>query len=526
MNLKKEEKGCKIELEASEWRKIDLKTEQKRKGFVFKTNKIGNVGEKIGNLFYNIGCGLQKGIKNTQNLCIGIFDRYKNSKASKTWLRPAVLRFAASATVAVCVCCIINASDYRLGYEVLIDGQTVGLVMEQDVVYDAINEVKVKVEELGNGRSYEKEPVFVRRVVSESEAETVSALSSKLLDELGYLVSCYSIDVNGTPVLGVASEEAASWVLNKYKTQYISGEITDDTVIEFCEDVKINQNFLNIAMLKTPEEALTLLSGETKETGKYITKENDTLWQIALEHDTTVEKIFAMNDGLTELIHEGMTINVEETVPLLSVKSIQTMELTEAIPFEVETVKDDSMYNDVVEVARDGSEGQAKVIARITKINNTEVERDVLASETLVEPVSKIEKIGTKERPSTTGSGSFIRPAYGSLSSRYGARWGRRHNGIDIAGSYNSPIYAADGGKVTYAGWMDGYGNYVIIDHENGYKTAYGHCASLSVSVGQRVSKGEQIAKMGSTGRSTGTHLHFEVKVNNSYTDPLGYVSY
>lgn len=519
MNLKNKEKGQRIELETSEWQKIDLKTKKEQKGFAFGKSQFGIVLYKIGN-------GIRKGMLSTRNFFASVPTRYKNSNASKTWLRPAVLRCAATAAVAVCLCCVINASDYRLGYEVLIDGQTIGLVTDENVVYDAIGEVKNKVEELGNGRSYDKEPVFVRRVVSESKAETVSALSSKLLDELGYLVSCYSIDVNGTPVLGVATEEAASWVLNKYKTQYISGEITDDTVIEFCEDVKINQNFLNIAMLKTPEEALTVLSGETKETGKYTTKENDTLWQIAVDHNTTVEKILAMNDGLTELIHEDMTINVEETVPLLSVKSVQTLELTEAIPFEVEKVEDNSMYKDVVEVARDGAEGQAKVIAKITKINNNEVDREVLASETLVEPVSKIEKVGTKERPSTTGSGSFIRPAYGSLSSRYGARWGRRHNGIDIAGSYNSPIYAADGGKVTYAGWMDGYGNYVVIDHENGYKTAYGHCASLCVSVGQRVSKGEQIAKMGSTGRSTGNHLHFEVKVNNSFTDPLGYVSY
>ena len=314
--------------------------------------------------------------------------------------------------------------------------------------------------------------------------------------------------------------------MNKYKTQFITGEITDDTVIEFCEDVKINENFLNIAMLKTPEEALSVLGGETKETGKYTTKQNDTLWQIARDHDTTVEKILALNDGLTDLIHEGMTINVEETVPLLSVKSTQTLEFTEAIPFEVEKIEDSSMYEDVTEVDRDGVEGQAKVLAKVTKINNTEIEREVLSSETIVEPVAKIQRIGTKERPSTTGSGSFIRPAYGSLSSRYGARWGRRHNGIDIAGSHNSPIVAADGGRVTYAGWMSGYGNYVVIDHENGYSTAYGHCASLCVSVGQRVCKGEQIAKMGNTGRSTGTHLHFEVKKNGSFTDPLGYVSY
>lgn len=504
MSFKSKEKE-RIELKPSEWQKIDLSAEKELKRF---DNKLKTALIPVKNVFFNIS------------------DKYHSSKASKTWLRPIVLRFAATAIAGVLVCMGINATDYRLGYEVLIDGETVGLVTEQSVVLEAIDSVKNKVLEMGNGRTYEKEPVFVRRIVSEKEAATASELSSKLLNNVGYLVNCYSIDIDGTPLFGVATEEAANWVLNKYKTQFITGEITDDTVIEFCEDVKISENFLNIGMLKTPEEALAYLGGDTKETAAYITKEDDTLWQIARDHDTTVDKILALNEGLTETIHEGMSINVEETVPLLSVKSTQTLEFTEAIPYGTEKIEDSSMYNDVVEVETEGVNGQAKVLARVTKINDVEVEKNVLSSETIVEPVAKVERIGTKERPSTTGSGSFIRPAYGSLSSRYGARWGRRHNGIDIAGAYNSPIVAADGGRVTYAGWMDGYGNYVIIDHENGYQTAYGHCASLNVSVGQRVSKGEHIANMGSTGRSTGTHLHFEVKVNSQFTDPLGYVSY
>lgn len=126
----------------------------------------------------------------------------------------------------------------------------------------------------------------------------------------------------------------------------------------------------------------------------------------------------------------------------------------------------------------------------------------------------------------TIACGSFINPAVGVISSNFGERWGRQHTGVDIAGETGSAILAADAGVIIYADWMSGYGNYIIIDHENGTKTAYGHCDTLLVSSGERVTQGQVIAQMGSTGNSTGPHLHFEIKVDDEYQDPLGYVAY
>ena len=120
----------------------------------------------------------------------------------------------------------------------------------------------------------------------------------------------------------------------------------------------------------------------------------------------------------------------------------------------------------------------------------------------------------------------FINPASGVLTSEFGERWGRKHTGIDIGGDMGSDIIAASGGVVECADWVSGYGNYIIIDHENGYKTAYGHCQELLVSEGERVSRGDLIALMGSTGNSTGPHLHFEVKYMDAYLNPIEYVMY
>ena len=121
---------------------------------------------------------------------------------------------------------------------------------------------------------------------------------------------------------------------------------------------------------------------------------------------------------------------------------------------------------------------------------------------------------------------TLIRPTSGIVTSRFAWRWGRQHKGIDIGASYGTPIYAAASGTVTIAsyGYGGGYGNYVMIDHGNGVQTLYGHCSSLAVTSGTYVSQGQVIAYVGSTGNSTGNHLHFEVRVNGVAQNPQNYV--
>jgi len=125
--------------------------------------------------------------------------------------------------------------------------------------------------------------------------------------------------------------------------------------------------------------------------------------------------------------------------------------------------------------------------------------------------------------PSTSG-GQLGWPVVGPVTSGFGSRWGRVHEGIDIAVGSGTPVHAAASGTVIYAGWMSGYGNIVVIDHGNGLSTAYGHNSSLVVGLGASVGRGYVIALSGSTGHSTGPHVHFEVRVNGAPVDPLGYL--
>ena len=137
-------------------------------------------------------------------------------------------------------------------------------------------------------------------------------------------------------------------------------------------------------------------------------------------------------------------------------------------------------------------------------------------------------------RAAQTGAGSagtgapsaagLIWPVDGPVVSGFGMRWGRMHEGIDIAAASGTPIHAAASGTVIHAGWLGGYGNLVVLDHGNGLATAYAHASAILVGVGQQVSQGETISLVGSTGHSSGPHLHFEVRVNGTAVDPLGYL--
>ena len=144
--------------------------------------------------------------------------------------------------------------------------------------------------------------------------------------------------------------------------------------------------------------------------------------------------------------------------------------------------------------------------------------------EQLAAALAERERDAPVDVPAAVSSGGWTWPAQGPVTSGFGQRWGRLHAGIDIGAPTGAPIYAAKGGVVSYAGVMGGYGNIIVLDHGGGMTTRYAHQSQLGASVGQTVGAGEQIGHVGSTGNSTGPHLHFEVRVNDSPQDPIGHL--
>ena len=132
--------------------------------------------------------------------------------------------------------------------------------------------------------------------------------------------------------------------------------------------------------------------------------------------------------------------------------------------------------------------------------------------------------VASQSSDSTPSSHGLIWPVNGPVTSPFGYRWGRLHAGIDIGVPYGTPIHAAASGRVVIAGWVGGYGNYTCVDHGGGLATCYAHQSSFATSVGASVSQGQVIGYVGNTGHSFGPHLHFEVRINGTPVDPLGYL--
>lgn len=223
--------------------------------------------------------------------------------------------------------------------------------------------------------------------------------------------------------------------------------------------------------------------------------------------------------------------DISAALSSVDVVTVKTVSYSEEIPFTTEQTESDSYIKGYKKVTTKGVAGQKEVTALVTCVNGVETERKVLGETVVTEPVTQKELVGTSSAAKITSAqkasskGIFIWPlrrVSGQLITSY---WGddRNHQAIDIGSPTGTPIYAAKDGVVTAADYRSDYGYYIIVDHGNGYETVYAHASKLLSSVGQVVSTGDTIALVGSTGQSTGPHLHFEVRINGTRVNPLNY---
>nr|WP_246625213.1 M23 family metallopeptidase [Fictibacillus nanhaiensis] len=227
---------------------------------------------------------------------------------------------------------------------------------------------------------------------------------------------------------------------------------------------------------------------------------------------------------LTSVIREGERVIVTEKKPFTEVIVYEATRAQREIPFKTEEQEDGKLEKGVTKTLQKGENGLEDITYTLRKADGKLVQKDVLNQKQVKAPVDEILKIGTKVVPSK-GTGTLSWPAVGGyISSHKGTRWGREHKGMDIARPSNRSILAADNGTVAFAGWDGDYGNKIIINHNNGMRTVYAHLSSISVSKGAVVQKGSKIGVMGSTGQSTGIHLHFEVYKDGALKDPEDYL--
>ena len=227
-------------------------------------------------------------------------------------------------------------------------------------------------------------------------------------------------------------------------------------------------------------------------------------------------------------IYPGDKLTIKAEVPVLSVVIVYEVTVIEDIPFTTEYIKDSSLYESQRKVVSQGIVGKEEKVYEIVFENDMELGRKTLHSKVITPPVASQVRIGTKQTVSRSGSSFGV--VSGRLTSRFGTRihpvTGKKvfHKGIDIGASHGSPVYAYSSGTVIYAGWNNGYGNFVAINHGNGMVTRYGHLSKIHVKFGQKVATRQRIGSVGSSGVSTGPHLHFEVLINGVNKNPLNYL--
>ena len=424
--------------------------------------------------------------------------------------------------------------NYFTAYEYSYGDRMLGYVKNKDDVLQITDMVQNALTEEKNMTVVldARDDISFKRVFTGNKDITIDSQDG-VLQRLTYLgdinVKAMGMYVDGKKVGAVRSKEDAQGVLKGLEDHYSNhdeGTVMDSAVI--VEAVEFRTSNTPVSEILTQEQLIDKLCTDTEKETVHTVERGETTQSIADNYGTTVEQILSDNNNVTdEDLQVGSTLILRETGPLLTVRITETRTYEEKTDYKTIKKADDELYEGDVEISRKGKKGRSQIVDKTVSINGEVISTKNLKKEVEKEPVNKVVLVGTKERPPTTGTGTFIWPAYEgtfTVTSEFKWRWGRQHEGIDMGCRTGNDVLAADGGTVVHAGWMGGYGNLVIIDHENGIETYYGHNSEILVSRGDKVFQGQHIAEAGNTGNSFGSHIHFGVKDNGTFQNPRNYL--
>ncbi len=416
---------------------------------------------------------------------------------------------------------------YTPSYVVTVDGVDLGVVKNQSVIEQVEERVEARASSiLGYDYTLDTDITYDFALVKRDELTPVAEFESYLFDHIQEIMNGYSLTVDGQFIGFAADRAELDALLDEIKAPYVN----DNTeTAEFVQAVRITNEYLPATVNQDIAAMMSTLTANINGETVYEVVKGDTFMAIAAENNMTMAELQELNPDVDiNRLYIGQLLTVKEEIPYLSVQTTENVTYEEEVACPIEEVPDDTMYQGESRVLDPGIPGVDKVTACVTYVNGKETGRDVITTETISEPTVRVVAVGTKERPSWYPNGYFIWPVQGRINSSFGWRniFGSNsyHGGIDIKTSYGQAIKAADGGTVTFAGYKGTYGYLVIIDHGNGKQTYYGHNSSLCVSAGDKVYQGQTIAKAGSTGRSTGVHCHFEVRIDGTQVNPLSYL--
>jgi len=347
------------------------------------------------------------------------------------------------------------------------------------------------------------------------------------------LVDAYHITVEGELRYVIQDLPAFHKLFEDYKQQFLFNieDKSNISTITITQDMEIQPVRVRTEELTAIERVADDLARIEQEAWIYTVEPGDNLWTLAYEKKLVpLSHIIRYNPKLNpDRIWPGDKILLRPENPYYDVEISIVNTLREPVPYFTEFIRDPSLLATQRRVVSEGVEGEMDRTYDIKLLNGYENRVDITKEVILVEPITAVVRVGTKRTLSRVSSTNFG-VTTGRLTSGYGYRIhpisGVRsnHTGIDIANVVGTPILAYAEGRVITAGWQGSLGLAVFIDHGGGLITRYGHLSRIDVSVGDRVSVGQRIGGMGSTGYSTGSHLHFEVILNGRFRNPFDYI--
>lgn len=437
--------------------------------------------------------------------------------------------WAPATCAAVIVVGIISSNFYAVALKVTVNGATAGYVANEDEFSQVVSTVEDKLgDTIGDNYVMSSKPEYSFTVVNKQELKDEQTIYdnvySIVCEEIG---EHYGLYVDGQLIAAADTEATINTILDELKAPYVTGN--ENESVEFVADVRIKKGIYAPSYFM-PEDKIRALFSASTNPRYYTIQEDDYLSDISKATGLSKAQLYALNPELDERkLVPGKKVNISQPDVYLGIKIVKTVTYTEEIDYETIKIQDDSLYKTQTKVKKAGIKGEKEITATITYVDGAKVSEDVISSKVVKEPVTRELYVGTKALPTTSsplaGTGTFIRPINGGYTS-CAYRGYRGHTGVDLAMSsaYGKPVYASASGTVISAGWSGGYGKMIKIRHSNGYETWYAHLSSIDVSTGATVYQGQHIGRIGSTGNSTGPHLHFELRINGKDVNPMKYI--
>lgn len=493
--------------------------------------KLARREEKISDRFAQwvtrIDNSIDQSISRTTMLVRRVWMRWNHGREWAEKNKKGLLGSFAAASVLAATAAIIIGN--MTAYEYLYNGKVLGIVEDQQDVYRTIDMIGDKLTlAYGAEINIDKEDDITFRKVVGPDLKIDD--QDDVLNTFTYLkdmnANAYAIVVDGTQVAILDCEKTAENLLAEVQERFLSeSDSIEYQTIGFAEQVEIKKFNTKIGNIDPEDTALEYMLTGAVEKKTHIVKSGETFNQIAQDYGLEPSELQLSNpDAKPANLHVGQELVLTQICPVVTVQTTEIATYTVAMDYEIAYQETSTLYKGEQTVKSRGIEGQREVVAEIVRNNGIEVSRNELSSKILSDPVSQVVLTGTKALPPLIGTGTFIYPTRGTLTSRFGPRWGRMHYGIDLAAPTGTKIRASDGGKVIYTGRDGSLGLVIRIDHGGNMTTVYGHCSKILVNVGDKVYQDQHIANVGNTGYSTGPHLHFEVRINGVAQNPLKYL--